>query len=75
MFTMTSKHRHSLPTEFHGERRLITEGYFKMGECTVNGVRAERFTNGQIGGMAIHFEPSRPFKYLWPSSRENRLLL
>jgi uncharacterized LabA/DUF88 family protein len=53
-------HRYSLPESFHSFNHLPTNGYKKVGDCTVNGIKAERFMNGEIGGIAIYFEPSRP---------------
>jgi hypothetical protein len=52
--------RHSLPERFHSFNHLPTNGYKKVGDCTVNGTKAERFLNGEIGGIAIYFDRSNP---------------
>ena len=58
------RHRHPLPECFHSWNDLPTNGYKKVGDCTVNGIKAERFMNGEIGGMAIYFDAGNPLNVL-----------
>jgi uncharacterized LabA/DUF88 family protein len=52
--------RYSLPDVFHGAKHMKNHGYYKVADGTVGAVRAERYLNGEIGGIAIYYQPDNP---------------